>query len=380
MRPPPDSSWSWVAPALAAALTMSMCLPAAAQDAPSDRKSGSTYSVFLDNDVLLFGADNEDRNYTMGLALDASGPWIADSPLSAPRRWADRLLGAQSLHEALRGGDGEVAHGLQLGVTAFTPDRLDIAEPQPDDRPYASLLYFIGRQQSVNPAQTHAFTSELSLGVLGLSIADWFQSWLHEKMQESPGDTPFIPQGWHLQISDGGEPTARYGARWQRLIGCHRLADAQWVGELHAGYYTNAAAGAAVRIGRIRSPWYGFNATPIGERHMLNFASSAAADPCRSGSAGDSEVYVWSGAMARAWVYNVLLRGQFRDAPVTVSSGRLRRLVAEYQVGITATFVTRRTRQSLTYAYARRSPEFGGPQRRYHSWGGLYYSLSFRGR
>lgn len=359
---------------------------AAAHSQETDSAADATqFSLFLDNDVLLFGADNEDRNYTMGLALAGTGPWIRRLRLDRPRRLADRLSTLATVHERLA-GSGQGFDTVQLGLSAFTPDDLRASDPQPDDRPYASLLYLQSQRQSVNASQTRSFSTQLSLGVLGLNLADWFQTTLHKAMQDGPDDTPYLPQGWHLQISDGGEPTFRYAAKWQGLARCTSHFDAQWTMEAHAGYYTNVAAGGALRIGRMRTPWWSFSPSPIVETqvNVRPRAQTATASGRRTNCTGavtnEHELYFWAGAVARAWAYNVLLQGQFHDAPSTIRAGLIERLVGEYQLGITWAFAPRRTRHSLSFAYARRSPEFDGPQRRYHSWGGLYYSVGLRGR
>ena len=336
----------------------------------------TTFSVFFENDVLLANED-DDQNYTMGLALEWSGRVVGRYNLNRPRIWVDRVLSINKLHDKSRADSPISREMFQIGVSAFTPNELRDPSPQPDDRPYASILYFVSKHQSVREDRRSALTSELSIGILGLEIADWFQTWLHEELQDFPGDTPYTPAGWHLQISDGGELTARYALKYQGLLSCRKNIDFQWNAEGHVGYYTNASVGGAVRLGRISSPWWSFSPAPITDTKLfVANVSPDSDDPCPTRSYDDSELYIWGGLSGRAWLYNALLQGQFRSSPVTVDSSNIERFVGEYQVGLSGTAKFWGFRHSLSYAYARRTAEFDGPLRRAHSWGGLYYSVS----
>ena len=62
---------------------------------------------------------------------------------------------------------------------------------------------------------------------------------------------------------------------------------------------------------------------------------------------------------------------------MTVPSGRVERLIGEYQLGITGSFAFRNTWHSFTYAYAGRTAEFDAPEARAHSWGGIYYNMTW---
>lgn len=348
-------------------------------DGPPEPQSG--FSILLENDGLVVPASgDEDRNYTMGMAIQGFGPWIDRYKLNRPRLWLDKLLRVETLHEHEPEGRSVGRELVEIGISAFTPDDLRSSQPQYDDRPYASILYLISRNQTVSRDTRSALTSDLSLGVLGLSIADAIQTSIHETLQDFPGDTPYSPNGWHLQISDGGEPTFRYSLTWQNLLGDAQYWDLQWLKQVNVGYYTNAAAGAALRIGRIESPWWAFTSAPIAESVLaLSNAQPEEMPPPSSPprKAKPWELYFFAGANARLWVYNAALQGQFRDSAVTVASNDIERLTGEYQLGITGSFAFRGTWHSITYAYARRTAEFDAPEARAHAWGGLYYNVTW---
>jgi hypothetical protein len=360
------------------------CVDAADETEPCH----SGFAMYLDNDVLLFDQDeDEDRNYTMGLSFQSSGRWIETRGLAKPLYWLDALPPFKHLRPSYAATASEaqvLSHAMELGNVAFTPDELRLARPIPNDRPYASLLFLDTRWQAVEPGMDprNAFTSELSIGVLGLSISERFQRWLHKQLQDSPNDPPFPPRGWDNQISDGGEPTARYTMRWQHAAIVREHVDWQWIGEGNLGYHTNVGGGAALRVGWIASPWWRFETTPIAQAEAVPAVANAAPRPAAHGGGcsnrkGDFELFAWAGSMARLWGYNVLLQGQFRDSTVTVDSSDVERFVYDYSLGTTAGKCFGDHWHSLTVAYARRSPEFDGPMRRYHSWGGIYYSIAF---
>jgi len=197
-------------------------------------------------------------------------------------------------------------------------------------------------------------------------------------MQDFPGDDPQTPRGWDNQVSDGGELTARYGIAGQWLISCTREFDLQFRGEGNIGYYTNAGGGLGARFGKINSPWWNFTAAPIKESSLLKTqATTNLPGKCPSRDLSSKwEFYGWAGADVTYWLYNVLLEGQFRDSPVTISGAKLERSIGDYKYGITGGFVVGDLWWNLTYARTRRTAEFKGPNRRSHSWGGLYVSVS----
>ena len=356
--------------------------PGSAEAESPEPQSG--FSIFLENDSLVLNGQDADRNYTMGMAVQGYGPWIDRYKLNRPRQWLDTLLRVDELHAQEPDGPFVGRELVEFGISAFTPDDLRSSEPQYDDRPYASIVYLTSRNQTVSSDARSAMTSELALGVLGLSIADAVQTSIHEKLQDFPGDTPYSPNGWHLQISDGGEPTFRYSLAWQDLLVDTGYFDLQWIRQANVGYYTNAAVGAAFRVGVIESPWWAFSSAPISESVLaLSNArpDEAAPETAESGIVPPPsrrwELYFWAGANARLWLYNAILEGQFRDSVVTVPSSRMERLIGEYQLGITGSFAFRNTWHSITYAYASRNTEFDAPEARSHSWGGIYYNMTW---
>lgn len=336
--------------------------------------SDSSWSFNVENDGFWLKNRNEDRNYTMGVTWQVFGDDIASWALARPRAWLDDLL----LPDRIRMPDSpDVQHRIAIGVSAFTPDDLSLRAPDPTDRPYASMLYMDSQRRALRPNGDLAVSTELSIGIYGLSIAKGFQRWVHRQRQDSRG-IPVIPEGWDNQVSDGGEPTLRYTLRAQRKLLCRRNFDSQFTTEGSVGYYTNLGAGATARLGKLSSEWWKFDAKKVNQQEIPDLdASSGPSSPnCTGGPSGRWEAYLWASANAHLWAYNGMMQGQFRDSAVRVSASDMERLVYSYSGG--ATFGFRGDSRWYTFGMAVmfRSPEADLPQRRSHTWGGVYFAIS----
>lgn len=347
----------------------------------------SSLSVFLDNDVFIdgplkftpievFNDLNEDRNYTMGLSLQLSGSWVGGTGLFWPLQQLDHFTGVDALHtrEAFitRGPDMDAnkrdriikgtnrSHSFTIGQTAFTPDSLNTPDPLDDDRPYASMFIFSSKRSTAGPYRSHK--SELTVGLLGLGITRHVQTWIHTKLR-GDGNKPYDPEGWHHQVSDGFEPTARYAVSGQWLLAQSNWHDLTGSLESSLGYYTNLGSSLRFRLGRINSYYWAFNDDPNG-------TFDQALRP------RDWELYAWGSIRSRLWAYDVLLQGGFRDSDVTVATRDIERVVVDGRFGLNLTV----HRVSLTTVMvAGRTPEFRGDRSRSHFWGGFYFTWFFDG-
>ncbi|PKI14792.1 lipid A deacylase LpxR family protein [Colwellia sp. 12G3] len=85
------------------------------------------------------------------------------------------------------------AWGLKISQRMWTPNNIDIIEPQSDDRPYAALLEV--ESHTVDYGPKFAQKSWLALGTIGPnSKAEYFQKKIHALI----GST--TPLGWHYQV------------------------------------------------------------------------------------------------------------------------------------------------------------------------------------
>ncbi|MEZ5416233.1 MAG: lipid A deacylase LpxR family protein [Vicinamibacterales bacterium] len=298
--------------------------PRAGDDAREPSFSG--LSLLHDNDGLPnLGNTYRDDNYSAGMALRVSGRAIHDWRLTAPLQGLDWLTRVSRRHQAA----ALTAHGLVVVGAAYTPNDLTSTAPQRDDRPFASLLGVTVRRQSVTADLDRAWTSELTVGALGLGAARAVQTLLHRTRRWMTGNpVPPDPIGWPNQIASGGEPTALYRVAYDRRLAGARPGPGsrrwQITGgvEGSVGFQTNLAATVAARAGVFTSEFWEFATGTL---------SPGLGRQRRDAVGRRWELFVFGAARPRVVAYNALLQGQFRDSVHTV---RPRHLVGEWEGGI----------------------------------------------
>ena len=110
---------------------------------PAQERETGSWSLTLDNDLLVPGS--RDQDYTYGISVAATGTRARDFALSlnTPLTWIDRLTGVEGITNSnVRG------HSFEAGIFGFTPEDKEAEAPLYDDRPYASLLSHIGGDQA----------------------------------------------------------------------------------------------------------------------------------------------------------------------------------------------------------------------------------------
>jgi len=316
----------------------------------------SGWQINTDNDLLA--GQSTDRDYTGGLALTLSGQRVQQYPVSIDgwRAGIDELIKIPRLYQS---DDFVSFHGQQFGMTLFTPDDINNVNPVYDDRPYASLFFMSNTEFTVVPAKNRAYISMLTIGLLGLSLAESVQRSLHSITDST------VPSGWGNQVSAGGELTVMltYGVQDKFYASKNQQLKFEYEGNL--GYITDVNAGFSWRWGKINSPWWGFN--PYQSKYMQQSM------PIFSGE-GKNEFYLWAGSRLNLRVYNALLQGQFRRSEVTVSSADMLRLVAEYWFGATAGFAKN---YSASVFLRGHTDEFNGQNARGAAWVGLVFTRTY---
>lgn len=320
----------------------------------AEEENDSGWAVFFDNDVLALDSwthVNDDRNYTMGLAVSLGGKRFARRWLGDARFAIDHVLGQ---HDA---NSKTTYHSIVFGVTAFTPNDLEERLPILTDRPYGSLAFLGNQKLSVSSANgDDASRSMFVLGLLGLNIAKGAQRFLHNKLHVSKQD----PLGWHNQISNGGEITMLYSSeRLRKLSEANPRYDLTGNAGYKVGHYTGLTAGLDFRVGRITSQFYEHSANP-----MANF--SALLKSARPAN----DFYAYASYQATLVGYNALLQGQFRESRHSFSGSQIERPVHWAALGV----VYDTPRGKLTFSLNRRSAEFKGPDALRHYWGGVYFT------
>ncbi|MCX8156671.1 MAG: lipid A deacylase LpxR family protein [Verrucomicrobiae bacterium] len=146
----------------------------AAAPAPTEAPRQWTFSLRWENDTFA-GAD---RFYTDGIALSLS---------HSGRSWLDPLM------DRLPWGEGRRTVSYELGQIMVTPADTSLAVPDPNDRPYAGLL-FAGL--SLHVERDHLYHGlKLITGVVGpWSLAEETQKFVHDLVDSKQ------PQGWEYQL------------------------------------------------------------------------------------------------------------------------------------------------------------------------------------
>jgi hypothetical protein len=268
------------------------------------------WALGLDNDFLVPGS--RDQDYTYGLSVLHTGTDLAEELYFAPVNLVDRSLGL--------GNSSRQA--AEFGLYGFTPEDIERPDANPEDRPYASLVYIATRNERVYPLSGTVISSQLTLGVLGLDLVGDLQKGLHSLID---GDSP---QGWRHQISDGGEPTFRYSLARQQLLGepTGRL-EVKHTQSVSVGYITEASWGLNFRTGQLNSAWHNFHP------EQASYAETSAQLKNRT-----AERFFWAGIALKARAYNAFLQGQWRDSAVEYDGSDLRHLIVEVWLGYTHGF------------------------------------------
>ncbi len=323
---------------------------------PSVLAADRGIGVYVDQDLYIPGV-NEDRDYTMGLAVEffwqGKGLYVMDPIVQQIGEW----LG---LHQP---GD-TIERSFMLGSINYTPDDLSVRAPILKDRPYASLIYLSNKRVRANPDV--AAGVEFRLGMLGTGVAGAVQSDLHRWWREAVDNhEPVEPRGWSHQISDGGELTGRIRLAYSKRLGHGSAGPLNWdvagSTSMSVGYQSNATLGLTIRSGRLGSSFWTVPFDPINRGAFL---------PSRS----NSEWYFWAGYRTRLVGYDAMLQGQFRNSAVTVDPDSMERIVHEAAVGLTAAWKP----VQVTFVVNAKTAEIdSGGARRSHYWGGTYFVVRF---
>ena len=353
--------------------------PTPAPPAGEARFSGGT--ILTDQDLWADWLDvNSDRNYTMGIGIAFHGRFVR----SLPNLWVHDLvdhgtsrilglLGLDPIHPRTTPGTGieeRSFHTIMLAGSGFTPDDLTAPTPILEDRPYGSIVALATRRTFVRstPDLESAVSTELGWGIIGSSIAGDIQTWIHAH-NSSPE-----PEGWDLEISDGGDPAVYYRVNWKRRlspytdIGAYKWWDFAWDVETYLGYYTNIASSLTLRVGRFFSQYYEFGSSPLGA-----VAQGVGGQP----SSPPGSLFFFGSVQPRLVGYNALLQGWLEDDNAhEFDASQIERCVLELRAGVHGMLRLRgQTYLAATYMLTKRSQEFDTSLSRAHWYGSLNVGL-----
>lgn len=327
-----------------------------------DEPYDTGWQLYFDND--LFTGTDRDRDYTGGFALAYSGRRAREWQFSMDQ-WLDRIdefVGIQSLQY---NPDGFLRHTMEFGLILFTPVDLSASSPIPGDHPYANFLFVANAQQVTFPKQRWALQSALTLGLVGTDIGPAFQNSIHSATGSEK------PNGWGNQISDGGEPTARYSVIGHKnfLSGYNKLSyELSGAIEGNIGFNTDLGFSMSARLGQLKTPWWSF--VPHQSDYIyLGQTITGRIDERTM----PSEFFAWTGVKAKYIAYNGLLQGQFRDSAVTYDRHELENATYETWFGITKTW---NTGIGLSFFVRKRTGEIKGEDSRDPFWSGFIVNFT----
>ena len=229
-----------------------------------------------------------------------------------------------------------------LGQNIYTPDDIEIAAAQPNDRPWAGFLY--GSVGLTTVEKNHIDDFEVTLGVVGpAAFGEETQKFIHKRISGSPE-----PEGWRNQLKNEPGLILSFGRRWpvwaDADVGPVRFRVEPQINASLGNVYTYAGTGATLTMGaknsrlqdtppRVRPaiPGTGFFDTPDDEFSW----------------------FVFAGLDGRAIARNIFLDGNtFRDS----ADVNKRYFVADGNVGFAIVYDDYRIGYTLNY----RTEEFEG--------------------
>lgn len=254
-------------------------------------------SFTFEND--LFTGVGNDRHYTGGLRLSYASKPFAEFNDDNTYPWMRKLFGSMNL---FRREDYQRSIAYGVGQMITTPEDLSIAEPQPDDLPYAGLLY--GYFALNGQRSKHAETLSMMVGVVGpLSLGEQTQKGLHYITNSDQ------PKGWDNQLKN--EPVVNLSYDRRYLLHSRSLSN-QWsmdvVGSaaVHLG---NAITGACLSFALVIGHEGSYN--PLSIRPDISGRGSIG-----SNSSSRSGPFILIGGGTDHYLHSVFLDGNtFRDSP-----------------------------------------------------------------
>jgi lipid A 3-O-deacylase len=209
--------------------------------------------------------------------------------------------------------------GLSLAQNIYTPSDITPAAgqtpwPDPEDRPYGGWLHagllFHHLSAAEVPTRSSRLTLEATVGVTGpASGAEHVQRGVHSALRRLFGpDTARDPIGWEAQLPT--EPTFHFAALREQPLLWSPFVDASWsAGAMLGTVFTNASAGATVRVGWLARP---FGLAPL-MPSIRQALSAQRAPPERTW-----EAYLFARGQARLVARNLFLDGTLFRKSVSV--------------------------------------------------------------
>lgn len=317
-------------------------------------QEAAIFTAYFENDVL----GNTDRHYTAGtkfswLSSDYSS-WLQRPGLTS--QWGARL-------PFVNAPGTQKNFGFAIGQNIYTPQRKDLAVPDPADRPYAGWTYLEFAFLSKSDARLD--TLSFQLGMIGPhSYAREVQDQVHRIMEVK------LARGWDYQLKDEFGLDVVFERKWrlfaQSLAGLIGVDFVPHLGVSLGNVQTYLNTGATARFGVNLPSDFGVQLIrPGGGGSTPTNDLDPRVSPLKNFS-----VFVFGAANGRAVARDIFLDGNtFRDGP----SVNKEPLVADlsYGAGVIA------GRWQLTFTQVNRTREFKQQLERHNAFGSVTLSVAF---
>lgn len=292
-----------------------------------EREDQRYVSITLEND--LFGS-GRDQNYTNGVRIG----WL-NTGRKPPGITEDleRVLPYLDVNDT-------TSVTYSLGHNLYTPDDIESAEQDPDDRPWAAFAY--GSMGMVTLDDNSLDEYEIALGVVGpMALGEPIQKTVHDVLG-SPE-----PRGWDNQLKNEPGLILSWQRRWPKslredLAGTY-LSLTPHFGLTAGNIYTYANAGATFKVSSEDGRWAD---KPLMVRPSI--PGSGFFPRTR-----DAYWEVFFAVEGRAMARNIFLDGNTFTDSHSVDS---RPLVGDVSAGVTGTWGRLRVGYTVVY----RTREFAG--------------------
>lgn len=292
-----------------------------------DREDQGYISVTLENDLFASGSD---QNYTNGVRI---GWFDAGRKPPGITEELQRFIPYLDVNDT-------TSVTYSLGHNLYTPDAIESAEQDPEDRPWAAFVYGSMGMVTLNDDSLDEY--EIALGVVGpLALGEPIQRTIHGVIG-SPE-----PRGWDNQLKNEPGVILSWQRRWPKslredMVGTY-LSLMPHFGVTVGNIYTYANAGATFKVSSESGRWAD---KPLMVRPSI--PGSGFFPKSR-----DAYWEVFLAIEARAMARNIFLDGNTFRASHSVDS---RPLVGDVSAGVTGTW----GRLRIGYTVVYRTREFAG--------------------
>jgi hypothetical protein len=347
------------------------------------KRAINSFKINIEEDVLIPKKSQLDQNYTIGVGFGFSSLKLS--------KWAEEKIFDRFRIKYKKAGDDAfiLPDNINVQISGFTPDSLQVYHPVIGDRPYASHISLEYNHTYLNATQHWAKTFGIQLFQMGISgFADSLQTKIHRGMNDNNTHDPYFPRGWPNQISNSkyGEFMPMVYRLKQKLVtvaaltkevnshkdsSCKKLRVQivkNW--SYYAGYLTQIGAGFNIRFGKLDlSNWH----TDLFNNFLAiaQFSETNIAKYYKQKK--HSELYLFLSGNAFLTAYNASLHGGLKPTIYRLDYNETGFINAQFRLGFASTSI----HHAVSIYAAGKTPEFYNSHSRMHYWIGGSFGIKF---